>query len=266
MYQTGNFSPEWGYLAPAPRFLRTVRLVVVASAIAASASAGVVFALVREPIAEASVAVRTLVPPPETPAAPPASRLADWRIDHAAMPATAHTAGATWRESAPAVAAVENLPAGPPRIASAPSRELIAAPTEAAKKPAVVALAAPGARATGTAAMIDAAASSKTADGFKAVNKKVRGVTQAKGPASDASQLRVATAQRGVRSTTQSSATSSVHSTIAANRDMKARDDDTLLTKTLGVTDHVIAATQRAVSTIGGVPSWIGSIGNRLGG
>jgi hypothetical protein len=47
---------------------------------------------------------------------------------------------------------------------------------------------------------------------------------------------------------------------------MKARDDDTLLTKTLGVTDHVIAATQRAVSTIGGVPSWIGSIGNRLGG
>ncbi len=265
MYQTGNFSPEWGYLAPAPRFLRTVRLVVVASAISASASAGVVFALVREPIAEASVAVRTLVPPPETPAAPPASRLADWRIDHAAMPATVHAVGATRRESAPA-AAVENLPAGPPRIASARSRELIATPTEAAKKPAVVALAAPGARATGTAAMIDAAASSKTADGFKAVNKKVRGVTQAKGPASDASQLRVATAQRGVRSTTQSSATSSVHSTIAANRDMKARDDDTLLTKTLGVTDHVIAVTHRAVSTIGGVPSWIGSIGNRLGG
>jgi hypothetical protein len=216
MYQTGNFSPEWGYLAPAPRFMRSVRLVVVASAIAASATAGVVFALVREPIAEASVAVRTLVPPPETPAAPPASRLADWRIDHAAMPATAHAASATRRESAPAIAAVKNSPAGPPRIASAPSRELIATPTEAATKPAVVALAAPGALATGIAVMIDAAAPSKTADGSKAVNKKVRGVTPAKSPASDTSQLRVATAQHGVRSTTRSSATSSVHSTIAA--------------------------------------------------
>ena len=34
----------------------------------------------------------------------------------------------------------------------------------------------------------------------------------------------------------------------------------------MGVTDHVIAATQRAVSTIGVIPTWIGSIGNRLGG
>jgi hypothetical protein len=264
MYHTGNFSPEWGYLAPAPRFLRTVRLVVVASAIAASTSAGVVIALVHEPVAEASVAVRTLVPPPETPAAPPVSRLANWRIDHAAMPAAAHAVGATRRESAPAIAAA-NLPAGPTRIASALQPEAVAMPTEASK-PAVVALAAPGALATGPAVMIDTAVPSKTAGNSKASNKKVRGFTQAKSPGADISQLRVAVAQPGVKSTAPPSAKSTVYNTVASNRDNKARDDDTLLTKTLGVTDHVIAATQRAVLTIGGVPSWIGSIGNRLGG
>jgi hypothetical protein len=46
--------------------------------------------------------------------------------------------------------------------------------------------------------------------------------------------------------------------------------NDSLLAKTLGQTiglkDHVIAATQRAVSVIGGIPSWFGSIGDRIGG
>ena len=32
MRSTGNFSPEWGYLAPAPSILRTVRVVLVATA------------------------------------------------------------------------------------------------------------------------------------------------------------------------------------------------------------------------------------------
>jgi len=45
-----------------------------------------------------------------------------------------------------------------------------------------------------------------------------------------------------------------------------AREDDSLLAKTLGIKDHVVAATQRAVSVIGGIPSWIGSIGDRIGG
>ena len=65
MRNTGNFNLEWGYLAPAPSFLRSVRLVVVAATIAATASAAVVFALVRQPAAEASVAARTLAPPVE---------------------------------------------------------------------------------------------------------------------------------------------------------------------------------------------------------
>jgi hypothetical protein len=45
-----------------------------------------------------------------------------------------------------------------------------------------------------------------------------------------------------------------------------ARTDDSLLAKTIGLKDHVIAVTERAVSAIGGIPSWFGSIGDRIGG
>lgn len=61
MRHARNFNPEWGYLAPAPGFLRTARMVVVAAAVGASAGAAVVFSLVDHPIAEESVAARTLV-------------------------------------------------------------------------------------------------------------------------------------------------------------------------------------------------------------
>ena len=63
MRHAGNFNPEWGYLAPAPNFLRTTRLFVVAAAIGATASAAVVFSLMDRPAAETSVAARTLVQP-----------------------------------------------------------------------------------------------------------------------------------------------------------------------------------------------------------
>jgi len=42
--------------------------------------------------------------------------------------------------------------------------------------------------------------------------------------------------------------------------------DESFLAKTLGIKDHVIAVTQRVVSAIGGIPSWIGAIGDRIGG
>jgi hypothetical protein len=45
-----------------------------------------------------------------------------------------------------------------------------------------------------------------------------------------------------------------------------ARQADSLIAKTIGIKDHVIAVTQRAVTAIGGIPSWIGSIGDRIGG
>lgn len=64
MRSAGNFHPEWGYLAPAPSFMRTVRIVLVATAIGATAGAAVVVSLVAHPIkgtADASIAAHTLV-------------------------------------------------------------------------------------------------------------------------------------------------------------------------------------------------------------
>jgi hypothetical protein len=52
MRSAGNFSPEWGYLAPAPSFMRTARIVMVATAIGATAGAGVVLSLIDHPSAE----------------------------------------------------------------------------------------------------------------------------------------------------------------------------------------------------------------------
>ena len=46
-----------------------------------------------------------------------------------------------------------------------------------------------------------------------------------------------------------------------------ARTDESLLTKTIGIKDQVVSVTQRAVSaTIGVIPSWFGSLGDRIGG
>jgi hypothetical protein len=49
MRSAGNFHPEWGYLAPAPNFMRTVRIALVATAIGATAGAIVVVSLVQRP-------------------------------------------------------------------------------------------------------------------------------------------------------------------------------------------------------------------------
>lgn len=45
MRSAGNFHPEWGYLAPTPSFVRTLRIVLVATAIGATAGAGVVVSM-----------------------------------------------------------------------------------------------------------------------------------------------------------------------------------------------------------------------------
>jgi hypothetical protein len=44
------------------------------------------------------------------------------------------------------------------------------------------------------------------------------------------------------------------------------RDPDTLIARTIGIKDHVVAVTQGVVSAIGGIPSWIGSLGDHIGG
>jgi hypothetical protein len=63
MRSAGNFHPEWGYLAPAPSFLRTARTVIVATTVGAIAGAAVVFSLVDRPgddALQSSVSARTL--------------------------------------------------------------------------------------------------------------------------------------------------------------------------------------------------------------
>ena len=66
MHHAGHL--EWGYLAPAPSFIRTARVVLVAAAIGVIAGAGIVFSLVSHAPIEASVSARTLASrdaPPE---------------------------------------------------------------------------------------------------------------------------------------------------------------------------------------------------------
>jgi hypothetical protein len=81
----GNFNPEWGYLASTPSFMRTARIVAVATAIGATAGAAVVLSLADRvgPASESAasadggktlVVVRSLVQPAEAAvaSAPPA--------------------------------------------------------------------------------------------------------------------------------------------------------------------------------------------------
>jgi hypothetical protein len=63
MPQAMNFHPEWGCLAPAPSFLRTMRTVLVATAVGATAGGGVVLSVVGHSAGQTSVAERTLVRP-----------------------------------------------------------------------------------------------------------------------------------------------------------------------------------------------------------
>ena len=58
-----NVNPEWGYIAPAPSVMRTARLIAVATIIGATGGAATVFSLLDRPVAEGSVAARTLVAP-----------------------------------------------------------------------------------------------------------------------------------------------------------------------------------------------------------
>jgi hypothetical protein len=59
-----EFHPEWGYLAPGRRFIRTLRAILIATAVGAVAGGGIVLLIVSGPPEDSrSVAARTLVPP-----------------------------------------------------------------------------------------------------------------------------------------------------------------------------------------------------------
>ena len=59
MHRAKNFQPEWGYVAGANSFKRTIQIVFVATAIGATAGGGVVLSLVDFPTGQASVAAHT---------------------------------------------------------------------------------------------------------------------------------------------------------------------------------------------------------------
>jgi hypothetical protein len=146
MRSAGNFHPEWGYLAPAPSFMRTLRIALVATAIGASAGAAVVVSLVARPgsgSADGSIAGHALVtgapavnsasaavaPAPKQAAAIPAPPAA-------AMPqqagASAEIAGASKNPTnaapPPQIASAPNLPAGAAALQAARIEEPAAAP------------------------------------------------------------------------------------------------------------------------------------------
>jgi hypothetical protein len=103
MRSAGNFHPEWGYLAPAPSFLRTARIALVATAIGATAGVVVVVSLVERPGSNddnTSIAAHALVTSAPV-IAPPVSP----------QPAHALAAGARPRLAPGGKAAVASMPA-----------------------------------------------------------------------------------------------------------------------------------------------------------
>jgi len=257
MRHAGNFNPEWGYLAPAPSFLRTARLIVVVAGIAATASGAVVFSVVRRPAADESVAARTLAQPldpaPMAGAAPSGAQLQKQAAPTSASATQrADVLGAIPPPSAPAVAdAGAGAAAGETHAASSALRPPIAAALAEASR---MTAAAPPAHAATEAV---AAAVAETALAPKPPIKRSR-LTSRKSSIVGASVPRRVLAQQAAKPMPP----------VIRNvvRDDVVQDDDSLLAKTIGIKDHVVAVTQRAVSAVGVIPSWIGSIGDRIGG
>jgi hypothetical protein len=149
MRSAGNFHPEWGYLAPAPGFMRTVRIALVATAIGAVAGAVVVVSLVERPGANddsssiASHALVTSAPIVTAPvvAAAPVSKAVPANVAQApvqagvpaqAQQAQAQSAPATALASRPAPLAAANgsgASAGSLPVAAVPPSRVASAST-----------------------------------------------------------------------------------------------------------------------------------------
>ena len=152
MPQSGNFHPEWGYLAPAPGFLRRVRVALVATVVGAAAGAGVVFSLVGHPAEEISVAGRTMFRSVEAlsvraNASPLAARTnTRFRTQHQSQPPLAvNGQSANTFSSESSASSTTQVPEGTSALAEAaaatdaPAKAAIAAPSAAAKPPVVIA-------------------------------------------------------------------------------------------------------------------------------
>ena len=138
-----NFNPEWGYLAPAPGFMRMARVAFVAAAIGAISGGGVVFSLIDRPAAEeASIAARTLVLQSD-PAFVAMPRMATLQapheigtaLDHRANPQPARLAESEPDSgSAPAGLANASVPVAAAMPASSAKEAAVAADTSPVQK------------------------------------------------------------------------------------------------------------------------------------
>jgi hypothetical protein len=97
-----NAHPEWGYLAPPPGLLRSLRIAVVGAAIGACAGAAAVVSLIDRPAADESVAARTMVQVVPAPPAPAVARAAD--------PGAAESGAVTTTEHLGSAAILAELP------------------------------------------------------------------------------------------------------------------------------------------------------------
>jgi hypothetical protein len=144
MRSGGNFSPEWGYLAPAPSLLRTARIVVVATAVGATAGAGVVLSLIEHPTAEVSTtaaAAHAIVTSAQAAPAPVAASIATKEIVTPAKPPAQVQASAQPMapvQPAPVVTARSTqIPASPNPVTQNPVTQSVATQAPAAPAPVV---------------------------------------------------------------------------------------------------------------------------------
>jgi hypothetical protein len=127
MRSAGNFNSEWGYLAPVPSFMRTVRVVLVATAIGATAGAAVVLSLIDRPTTAehdrtASITAHAIVTSaqaaPAAAAPMPSSRTAALAAPVGVTTAVPATGAATAQAQSPPPAAPQvKSPVAPPPAA-----------------------------------------------------------------------------------------------------------------------------------------------------
>jgi hypothetical protein len=133
MRSSGNFHPDWGYLAPAPSFMRTARIVLVATAIGATAGAAVMISLAPHSATDAAnapIAAHALVTSvPIVAEAPTAAALDEPEDAQATAPQMQATA-----PQASSAASKPNMNASPP--AQAPGSVALAGPPSASATPA----------------------------------------------------------------------------------------------------------------------------------
>ena len=159
MRSAGNFSPEWGYLAPAPSFARTARVVLVATAIGATAGAGVVLSLIDRPSEpeKTPIAARAIVTSVRAEAVPSVAPPTVTAPAKTALPSRASVAAPPPSDKPAASTAAVS-----PNIAApAPAQPTSAPPTAAANAGAAVPASAPESASTSAAAepstVVDAA-------------------------------------------------------------------------------------------------------------